>query len=66
MKATPKLCMTNQEAYNKALEIVDSKTTMFCFCGKLATGLHTSNCKKFRKELEKEYLKITKNNIDEI
>lgn len=33
--------------WNKAVEFCDNQTTMFCYCGRLATGLHTNNCKKF-------------------
>lgn len=27
-------------------------TPMFCFCGALATGFHTSYCKKFQEQLK--------------
>lgn len=31
----------------EAINELDELTPMFCFCGKLATGLHTSHCRKF-------------------
>ncbi|GAG36409.1 unnamed protein product, partial [marine sediment metagenome] len=30
---------------------------MFCVCGRLATGLHESNCRKFRNEVTRETVK---------
>ena len=33
--------------WNKAVEFCDNQTTLFCYCGRLATGLHTNSCKKF-------------------
>ena len=35
----------------KAEHELDGLTPMFCFCGALATGLHTSRCKKFRSRM---------------
>jgi len=37
-------------------EISDSQS-MFCVCGKLATGLHESCCKKFQNKITSETLK---------
>ena len=28
--------------------------TMFCICGKLATGLHEKNCRRFNEKVDKE------------
>lgn len=28
--------------------------TMFCVCGRLATGLHETNCRKFNEKVDKE------------
>ncbi len=46
----------NPQAYSKAKEEaikeLDEQTPIFCFCGRLATGLHTMNCGKFRKKME--------------
>lgn len=36
---------------------LDNKQTMFCVCGKLATGLHTSHCKKFNDKVTSETVK---------
>ena len=35
------------ENWNKAVEFCDNQTSLFCYCGRLATGLHTNSCKKF-------------------
>lgn len=44
------------EAYFKARSEAekeqDEVTPMFCFCGKLATGLHTNHCNKFQEKLK--------------
>lgn len=31
---------------------LDDLTPIFCFCGSLATGLHTSHCRKFQERLK--------------
>lgn len=33
--------------WNEAINFCDGQTNFFCYCGRLATGFHTSNCKKF-------------------
>lgn len=38
------------------LELSD-KQTIFCCCGKLTTGLHERNCRKFNAMVNKETLK---------
>lgn len=43
---------------SKAYDIVDSRYPMFCPCGKLATGLHTSHCGKYIKMVELEAIRI--------
>lgn len=30
----------------------DDETWIKCYCGRLATGLHTATCKKFQKKIE--------------
>lgn len=49
------LWQTHFEEYNKARkeaqDTLDELTPMFCFCGKIASGLHTSHCKKFQSKL---------------
>lgn len=39
--------------WNNAVEHCDKQTSMFCFCGKIATGLHTSSCKTFLRAVQK-------------
>lgn len=33
--------------YSKAVELCYAATPMFCYCGRIATGLHTMHCTKF-------------------
>ncbi len=33
--------------WSKAVEFCDNQTSLFCYCGRLATGFHTNSCKKF-------------------
>lgn len=44
---------TRQEVSNE----ISDKQSMFCVCGKLATGLHESHCSKFNNTITKETLK---------
>ena len=30
----------------------DNETSFKCYCGRLATGLHTMNCSRFKKKLQ--------------
>lgn len=39
-------------AKTEAMNELDDMTPIFCFCGALATGLHTSHCKKFQEQLK--------------
>lgn len=39
---------------------LSEKQTMFCVCGRLATGLHESNCRKFNQVIDKETMKKLK------
>lgn len=45
-----------QESYIKARgeaeNELDELTPIFCFCGALATGFHTSHCRKFQEKLK--------------
>ena len=36
---------------------LSDQQTMFCCCGKLATGLHESNCTKFNNKVDAEVIK---------
>ena len=40
----------------KVFNDLSDRQSMFCICGKLATGLHELNCSKFRKVVDKEVL----------
>ena len=42
---------------------LDNLTPVFCFCGALATGLHTSRCKKFQERLKTRIVKELKDMI---
>jgi hypothetical protein len=35
------------KSWNRNNNILSEKQSMFCVCGKLATGLHERSCKKF-------------------
>lgn len=41
----------------KAEQELDELTPVFCFCGSLATGLHTSRCRKFQERLKTKIIK---------
>lgn len=45
--------MTRNHVKNELSE----KQTMFCCCGKLATGLHEAHCKKFNDKVDAEVIK---------
>ena len=38
-------------------EEISQKQSMFCVCGRLATGLHESNCNKLNKKVARETAK---------
>lgn len=40
------------QAQAKAEAELDRHTPIFCFCGALASGWHTSRCKKFQERLK--------------
>lgn len=37
---------------------ISNKQSMFCVCGRLATGLHESMCRKFHEKISKETVKM--------
>ena len=45
---------TRQKVFNE----LSNKQTMFCCCGKLATGLHERNCTKFNNKVDAETIKL--------
>lgn len=44
----------------EAMNELDDITPIFCFCGALATGLHTSHCKKFQERLKTKIIQKLK------
>ena len=44
---------TRQEVFDELSE----QQTMFCCCGRLATGLHERNCQKFKRKVNSETIK---------
>jgi hypothetical protein len=39
---------------------LSDKQSMFCICGRLATGLHEMNCRRFRNKVNSETVKKLK------
>lgn len=39
---------------NQVFDELSDMQTMFCVCGRLATGLHETNCRKFNEKVDKE------------
>lgn len=52
------------ELYNRysprAIELCDGETSMFCYCGRLATGLHTMSCRKFAAKVKSKAMQLAK------
>lgn len=44
---------TRERVFNE----LSDKQPIFCVCGKLATGLHEANCRRFNKMVDKETCK---------
>lgn len=44
---------TRERVFNE----LSDKQSMFCVCGKLATGLHERTCRKFNKAVDSETVK---------
>lgn len=42
---------------NQVRKELSEGQTMFCCCGKLATGLHEAHCKKFNDKVDAETIK---------
>lgn len=42
---------------------LSNKQSLYCICGKLATGLHESYCKRFRNKITSETVKRLKHLI---
>lgn len=43
--------------YGKVFDDFFETQPIFCFCGKLATGIHERTCKKFNNKVEREVLR---------
>lgn len=48
---------TRQEVFDE----LSKQQTMFCCCGKLATGLHEAHCQKFKRKVNSETIKRLSN-----
>lgn len=46
-----------RKAFDEEQEILDQQHPMFCICGQLATGFHTSRCLKWRTAVNKRVAK---------
>lgn len=53
--------MIEYEARKKAIEKCDNETPLKCYCGRLATGLHTNSCRKFQAKVSRYTKEILKN-----
>ncbi len=42
---------------------LSERQSMFCICGRIATGLHEMNCKRFRNKITSETVKRLKHLI---
>ena len=67
MKLTEKLNYIQNNYFGEWLktrkEVEDEKSnsqSMFCLCGRLATGFHESGCKKFQNKITSETIKRLK------
>jgi hypothetical protein len=64
MKATDKIDYLKSNNFSEWIDMrraifneLSDKQTMFCVCGKLATGLHEINCRKFNANVNSETVK---------
>lgn len=44
----------------ESINELDDETPVFCFCGQLATGLHTNSCRKFQEKLKSRIIEKLK------
>lgn len=49
----------------KVEDEISDRQTMFCICGRLATGLHESSCQKLRREVDRQTLVRLKKSIQQ-
>jgi len=48
------------ETFNKCKQELSDNQTIFCCCGRLATGLHERNCSKFKDKVDSAVIKELK------
>jgi hypothetical protein len=51
--------------HNQAVDICDSETPTMCYCGRLATGFHTQQCRKFESKVRKQIEKLYNESLKE-
>lgn len=49
----------------EAINELDEATPVFCFCGALATGLHTMSCRKFQGRMQTKIIQKLKGLLPE-
>lgn len=49
--------MTFIKTRQKVFDELSDQQTMFCCCGRLATGLHEMHCQKFKRKVNSETIK---------
>lgn len=47
-----------KKAREEAIQIVDNKFPIICCCGRIASGLHTSRCREFQKQVDNEIIRL--------
>lgn len=46
--------------YARGVELCDAETPMVCYCGRLATGLHTMHCSRFSSKVKSKCKELAK------
>ena len=46
--------------YARGVELCDAETSIFCYCGRLATGLHTMHCSRFASKVKAKCKELAK------
>lgn len=42
----------------------DNETSWWCYCGRLATGLHTSTCRQYRKHFQSKMEELYNSSLE--
>lgn len=50
----------HKKIYDKADNTISNRYNFICCCGKLCTGLHERTCSKFRSAVNREFLRMVK------